>query len=145
VKWYFNQTWIGDSREFYYTVDDSKDTFTIKLVAESGIGGCKDSSTQMFVFTPINQLYIPDAFSPDTKGPDENNKFKVKGPAMREFEIEIFNKYGEKVFISNNMNEAWDGTYKSLDCMMGVYFYKIITTDYDGINRDYSGTLTLVR
>ena len=92
VKWYFNQTWIGDSREFYYTVDDSKDTFTIKLVAESGIGGCKDSSTQMFVFTPINQLYIPDAFSPDTKGPDENNKFKVKGPAMREFEIEIFKK-----------------------------------------------------
>jgi gliding motility-associated-like protein len=145
VKWYFNQTWIGDSREFYYTVDDSKDTFTIKLVAESGIGGCKDSSTQMFVFTPINQLYIPDAFSPDTKGPDENNKFKVKGPAMREFEIEIFNKYGEKVFVSNNMNEAWDGTYKSIDCMMGVYFYKIITTDYEGISRDYSGTLTLVR
>ena len=145
VNWYFNQTWIGNSREFYYTVDDSKDTFNIKLVAESGIGGCKDSSTQMFVFTPINQLYIPDAFSPDTKGPDENNKFKVKGPAMREFEIEIFNKYGEKVFISNNMNEAWDGTYKSIDCMMGVYFYKIITTDYDGINRDYSGTLTLVR
>jgi gliding motility-associated-like protein len=64
---------------------------------------------------------------------------------MREFEIEIFNKYGEKVFVSNNMNEAWDGTYKSIDCMMGVYFYKIITTDYEGISRDYSGTLTLVR
>ncbi len=145
VNWYFNQTWIGNNREFYYTVDDSKDTFTIKLVTESGIGGCKDSVTQQYVFTPINQLYIPDAFSPDAKGPDENNKFKVKGPAMRLFEIEIFNKYGEKVFMSNNMNEAWDGTYKAVDCMMGVYFYKIITTDYDGISRDYSGTITLVR
>jgi len=145
VNWYFNQTWIGNSREFYYTVDDSKDTFTIKLVAESGIGGCKDSFTQLYLFTPINQLYIPDAFSPDAKGPDENNKFKVKGPAMRLFEIEIYNKYGEKVFESNSMSEAWDGTYKSIDCMMGVYFYKIITTDYDGISRDYSGTITLVR
>ena len=145
VDWYFNQTWISNSREFYYTVDDSKDTFTIKMVAESGIGACKDSVTQLYVFTPINQLYIPDAFSPDAKGPDENNKFKVKGPAMRIFEIEIFNKYGEKVFVSNSMNEAWDGTYKAVDCMMGVYFYKIITTDYDGISRDYSGTITLVR
>ena len=145
VDWYFNQTWIGNSREFYYTVDDSKDTFTIKLVTESGIGGCKDSISQLYVFTPINQLYIPDAFSPDAKGPDENNKFKVKGPAMRLFELQIYNKYGEKVFESNNMNEAWDGTYKAVDCMMGVYFYKIITTDYDGISRDYSGTLTLVR
>ena len=145
VSWYFNQTWIGNSREFYYTVDDSKDSFTIKLVAESGVGNCKDSSSQLFVFIPINQLNIPDAFSPDTKGPDENNKFRVHGPAMREFEIEIFNKYGEKVFVSNSMNESWDGTYKNVDCMLGVYFYKIITTDYEGISRDYSGTLTLLR
>ncbi len=145
VNWYFNNNWISDSREFYYTADDGKDSFYIKLVATSNLGSCKDSSTHLFVFIPINQLYIPDAFSPDAKGPEENNKFRVQGPPMKQFEIEIFNKYGEKVFVSDTMDQAWDGTYKNQDCMQGVYFYKIITTDYEGINRDYSGTLTLIR
>lgn len=145
TNWYFNSSWIGESREFYYTADDSKDSFYIKLVVSSNIGSCKDSVNRFFVFIPINQLYIPDAFSPDAKGPDENNRFRVQGPEMRIFEIEIFNKYGEKVYVSNKMGDSWDGTYKMEDCSQGVYFYKIITTDYDGISRDYSGTVTLIR
>ena len=47
--------------------------------------------------------------------------------------------------MSTNMNEVWDGTYKNDNCMTGTYFYKIITTDYEGISRDYSGTITLIR
>jgi gliding motility-associated-like protein len=145
VNWYFNNTWISDSREFYYTADDSKDSFHIKLLAKSDLGGCKDSLSRLFVFIPINQLYIPDAFSPDAKGPEENNRFRIRGPEMRVFEIEIFNRFGEKVFVSDNMQISWDGTYRNEDCMPGVYFYKIISTDYEGISRDYSGTVTLIR
>lgn len=145
VNWYFNNTWISDSRAFYYTAEDSKDSFYIKLVAKSNLGGCTDSLSRLFVFIPINQLYIPDAFSPDAKGPDENNRFRIRGPEMRVFEIEIFNRFGEKVFVSDNMQISWDGTYRNEDCMPGVYFYKIISTDYEGVSRDYSGTVTLIR
>ena len=145
TNWYINNDYIGDSRELNYKVEEKRDTFFIKLLATSGKGDCKDSLTQMFVFIPINQLYIPNAFSPDSKGPNENNVFKVVGPIMRSFKIEIFNRYGEKVYISNDMNGAWDGYYKNQICMQGDYFYKIETTDLEGVDRDYSGTVTVIR
>lgn len=145
TNWYINNDYIGDTRELNYKVEEKRDTFWIKLVATSGKGDCKDSVNQMFVFIPINQLYIPNAFSPDAKGPNENNVFKVIGPPMRSFSIEIFNRYGEKVYISNDINAAWDGYYKNQICMQGDYFYKVETTDLEGVSRDYSGTVTVIR
>ncbi len=145
AKWYMNNQWISDDREFYYRVNETKDSFYIKLVAMSNKGGCSDSLSRLFVFIPNNQLYIPDAFSPDTKGPAENNVFKVIGPQMRIYEIEIYNRFGQKVYMSNDMNAAWDGTYMNQTCIQGVYFYKIVTTDFEGISRDYSGTVTVIR
>lgn len=145
INWYINNTWIGDSRELNFKVEEPKDKFTIKLIATSNKGGCVDSASQNFVFIPINQLYIPNAFSPDSKGPSENNSFKVVGPAMRYYKIEIFNKFGEKVYMSFDINASWDGTYKNQVCMQGDYFYKIETTDSEGVSRDYSGTVTILR
>ncbi|MEZ4804945.1 MAG: gliding motility-associated C-terminal domain-containing protein [Bacteroidia bacterium] len=145
VNWYFNDLWIGDQTDFYYQADDNRDSFYIKLVATGNEGSCKDSIKHLFVFIPINQLFIPDAFSPDSKGPEANNVFKVQGPPMKVFELEIYNRFGEKVFMTQNMDEAWDGKYKNVECALGVYFYKIISTDYEGISRDYSGTVTIIR
>ncbi|MCC6818291.1 MAG: gliding motility-associated C-terminal domain-containing protein, partial [Bacteroidia bacterium] len=145
VSWYLNNMWIGDSREMNIKIDEPKDTFEIKMIAISGKGDCMDSLSQQFVFIPINQLYIPNAFSPDSKGPTENNSFKVVGPPMRYFKIEIFNKYGEKVYMSEDMNASWDGLYKGQVCMQGDYFYKIETTDNEGVSRDYSGTVSVIR
>lgn len=145
ANWYLNGMWISDSREINLKIEDQKDTFNIKLVSTSGKGGCLDSMSQNFIFTPINQLYIPNAFSPDSKGPQENNSFKVIGPPMKYFKIEIFNRFGEKVYMSFDMNASWDGTYKNEICIQGDYFYKIETTDSEGISRDYSGTVTIIR
>lgn len=143
--WYLNNDSISGNKEVNYKIDIESDSFSIKLLAISNKLGCRDSMIQNFVFIPITQLFIPDAFSPDLKGPSENNSFKVYGPAMKVFNIEIFNKFGEKVFVSNNMDEEWDGTYKGEMCMNGVYFYKVVSEDFDGVSRDYSGTVTLIR
>ncbi len=144
-NWYLDNDWIGDRPEFNFKVETQKDTFYIKLVATSNKGGCADSTTQMYVFIPSNQLYVPNAFSPDSKGPNENNVFKVIGPQMKFYKIEIFNRYGEKVYMSTDMSAVWDGTYKNQLCIQGDYFYKIETTDSEGVSRDYSGTVTIIR
>lgn len=146
TQWYFNNQAIDQSRELYYNVaENTYDTFKIKLVNIEIAGGCSDSLEKTFVFNPLNQLYIPDAFSPDTKGPDENNEFRVKGPAMQYFYIEVFNKWGEVVFYSKDMNVSWDGNFGGKLAPQGVYFYKINSTDMSGMSRDYSGTITLIR
>ncbi|MDP2176869.1 MAG: gliding motility-associated C-terminal domain-containing protein [Bacteroidota bacterium] len=145
VKWLIDDSLISKDREFSIMLDKPIGTFNLKLIATSLKGSCTDSIQKKYYISSIQQLFIPDAFSPDTKGPDDNNVFRVYGPPMKKFEIEIFNRFGEKVYISNNQNESWDGTYKRQICMPGVYFYKIVTKDSDGIDRDYSGTVTLIR
>jgi gliding motility-associated-like protein len=146
TQWYFNNQAIDQNRELYYNVaDNTTDTFRIKLVNVASIGACADSIEKIFVFNPLNQLYIPDAFSPDTKGPDENNEFRIKGPAMQQFYIDVFNKWGEIVFYSKDMNVSWDGNFGGKLAPQGVYFYKINSTDMTGVSRDYSGTITLIR
>ncbi len=145
TNWYVNNEWIGDGKEIYHNVPTNKDTVWLKMKTKSNVSDCNDSITKYLVFTPINLLYVPDAFSPDMKGPDDNNVFKVKGPVMKYFYLQIFNKWGEIVFLTKDMNQGWDGISNTKPCQQGVYFYKINSTDLDGISRDYSGTLTLIR
>jgi gliding motility-associated-like protein len=64
---------------------------------------------------------------------------------MKKYNIEIFNRFGEKVFYSNDMTQVWDGSYNGKQAIQGVYFYKIETIDIEGFSRDYSGTVTLIR
>jgi gliding motility-associated-like protein len=145
VKWFIDDSLISKDREFSVLLNKPIGVFSLKLIATSLKGNCTDSLIKKYQILSIQQLFVPDAFSPDTKGPEDNNVFKVYGPQMKKFEIEIFNRFGEKVYISNNQNEYWDGTYKRQICMPGVYFYKIITKDSEGVDRDYSGTVTLIR
>ncbi len=145
IKWYQNDSFLTDADEFSFMAKTSQPFVEIKLVAETIKGGCKDSLSKIFEIVPIYQLFIPDGFSPDSKGPEENNCFKPLGSKMKKYEVEIFNRFGEKVFISSDQNSCWDGSFKGENCQQGVYFYKIITTDIEGNNRDYSGTVTLVR
>lgn len=145
TQWYVNNEWVGDGKEIYYNVPTNKDTVWLKMTTKSTTTACSDSVSKYLIFTPINLLYVPDAFSPDMKGPDDNNLFKVKGPAMKYFNLQIFNKWGEIVFLTKDMNQGWDGISNNKPCQQGVYFYKINSTDLDGISRDYSGTITLIR
>lgn len=146
ISWYYNDSLINDQdREFSFIVNKDVSDFKIKLIAESLKGACVDSVVKTYQFVPIYQLYIPDAFTPDSKGPDLNNVFKVFGPTMKKYNIEIFNRFGEKVFYSNDMTQVWDGTYNGKLAIQGVYFYKIETIDIEGFSRDYSGTVTLIR
>ena len=55
-------------------------------------------------------IYAPNAFSPDGDG--LNDFFKVSGQGIIDFEMEIFNRWGQMVFKSSNINEKWDGTFR---------------------------------
>ena len=89
-------------------------------------------------------LYIPNAFSPDGDG--NNDFFKVVSQGIKDFNIEIYNRWGQMVFKSNDLNNQWDGNFKDKPMPSGSYIYKIKTSDF-GTNNEYleSGTIALVR
>lgn len=94
-----------------------------------------------FDFDPI--LFIPDAFSPNAD--DVNDKFFVKGGALKSFEFAIYNRWGERLFEGDDINFTWDGTYKGVDQPQDVYMFYCNYTGFDGRKYSTKGTITLLR
>lgn len=94
-----------------------------------------------FNFEPI--LFIPDAFSPN--GDDLNELFNVKGGALKTFEFMIYNRWGEKLYESSDLNFNWDGKYKGVDQPQDVYMFYCRYTGFDGKLYSTKGTITLLR
>ena len=100
---------------------------------------------------PESQVYIPTAFSPNGDG--VNDVFKPSAIYIKNqtnnrlytFEMEIFDRWGNKLFLSNDINLGWDGTFQNTLCPNGVYLYKIRAVGLDGKVFDFKGTLHLIR
>jgi gliding motility-associated-like protein len=89
-------------------------------------------------------LYSPTAFSPDGDG--INDLFKVYGQGMSDFKIEIFNRWGQMIYKSFQLDEGWDGTFKGKNLPTGSYVYKIKTSEYSEDKKIVkTGTVALVR
>ncbi len=89
-------------------------------------------------------LVIPNVFTPNSDG--LNDVFKAGAIRnIASLNIMIFNRWGENIFQSNNLNFAWNGQYQSQQCSEGVYFWVIQYVDSNGNKHDLSGTVTLFR
>ncbi len=86
--------------------------------------GCSKSVTQEF--TAIGELFVPNAFTPDNDG--LNDHFFIVGHDLRYFEMTIFNRYGEVVFKSYDIEEPWDGSHQGKDHFVpnGIYNYQLV-------------------
>lgn len=88
-------------------------------------------------------VYIPNILLPN--GADGRNRvFTVYAEGMNYYQLQVYNRIGEKVFDSNNSTVGWDGMYKGKLAPPGVYSYVAIVTFLDGENRKYIGTVTVV-
>jgi gliding motility-associated-like protein len=68
-------------------------------------------------------LNVPNTITPDGDG--INDTFNAKGQNIYDYEMYIFNRWGEKIYVSTSMSNDWDGTYKTRDVQVDTYVYKI--------------------
>jgi gliding motility-associated-like protein len=118
--------------------------YTVTLYADNQYG-CSDSLTRTDYIT-VNErpiVFIPNVFSPNGDG--ANDKLQVFANTVKFYEFKIFNRWGEKVFESNNVNDSWDGSFKGKDCQPGVYSYHLSIVFDDNSNRSMKGTITLIK
>ena len=88
-------------------------------------------------------IHVPNTFTPDNNG--FNDLFFVKGGNINDFEILIFNRWGEVVFQSSDINEGWNGTYNGQKCPDGTYVWKITYEDTKYIRKELVGHVNLLR
>lgn len=95
------------------------------------------------VINPEFTFYIPNAFTPDGDG--INDTFFGQGTHIAEFNIMIFDRWGELLFTSDNLNAAWDGYYRGTESKPDVYVYRVKLRDDMGAYHSYEGHVTLVK
>ncbi|MFN4147248.1 MAG: PKD domain-containing protein [Runella sp.] len=72
--------------------------------------GCQIIDTARVVVRCEPRIFIPDAFSPNGDG--NNDLLEIFGDHLTDFEIKIFNRWGEVIYHSTDINQKWDGTYR---------------------------------
>lgn len=106
---------------------------------------CKGVYEKGYSIEPDVKIYVPTAFSPDTKGPEVNNRFKVTCSNAEYFDIVVVNKWGQMVYQSSSIEDSWDGKYMGEFCPVGIYVYYIRLYTRTGDFYEYKGSINLLR
>ncbi len=108
--------------------------------------GCMDSLTSCFVVNPLFTFYIPDAFSPNGDG--VNDVFLPKGSYIKNYEMYIFDRWGMKLFYSNDITVGWNGKSgggSGIVAQEDTYVYLINVTDSKNNKHTYNGKVNLIK
>ncbi|MCW5908676.1 MAG: choice-of-anchor L domain-containing protein [Chitinophagales bacterium] len=102
------------------------------------------TTASAIVFVEGNpEVFIPNTFTPNGDG--NNDVFKVYGEHIMMLEMDLFNRWGEKVCTFTSQYDGWDGTYKGLLQNPGVYVYNATITFLTGKKVQRMGSVTLMR
>lgn len=124
------------------TIEITQDQFYSVIVTD--VNGCSDTADVFVkVVEETNTVYIPNSFSPNNDG--LNDEFKITGKNINNVQTIIYGRLGDVIFESNDMNTGWDGIYKEKSMGPLVFIYLIRVTFNDGEVKKYKGTITLVK
>lgn len=117
---------------------DTTTTYTLTLTDENG---CVNSDNiTIFVYS---SFYVPNTFTPDGDG--KNDVFYAYGTRIVEFEMDIYNRWGEHLFHSDDINEGWDGVYNGSVVKTGTYVWKIFYEESDGKRNIIYGNVNVLK
>ena len=128
-------------------------TFEVELWVQN-IHGCADSTVRTVEITPVYDVTVPTAFTPNPNGPGgggwipgdlSNDVFYPFVRFVDEFRMRIFNRWGELIFESNDLSIGWDGWYRGQLSPQDVYVVQTWVRFLDGKEVQKLSDLTLFR
>lgn len=114
-----------------------------RIKAISNADAKTQSSSNIICLPYIPQLWIPTAFSPNDDG--LNDTFRILSTGITEMELQIFNRWGERICILNNANDGWDGKYKGEKVSAGEYIYVLKAKGTDQQKIYTTGSIMILR
>jgi gliding motility-associated-like protein len=88
-------------------------------------------------------VYLPTGFTPNNDG--ANDILYIRSNFITEVYLTIYDRWGEKLFETNDVKKGWDGTYKGKLLDQGVYGYYMTFTCNNGEQSFKKGNITLMR
>ncbi len=128
--------------EFSYTFTEQGTTY-VRFSADNESGTCPFETTVYKIFIGESKLEIPNAFSPGTS-PGVNDEWKVSYKSIVSYRCSIFNRWGKKLFESDDPSVGWNGMVGNKVVPPGVYFYVIKAVGADGVKYDKAGDINII-
>lgn len=117
---------------------------TTYVVTVTTDDGCTSTdSTIIIVEQPCTELFVPTIFSPNGDG--KNDVLCVYGSCVASIQFDIYNRWGERVFSTQDQSDCWDGIYKGKMLNTVTFAYKLKVTLTDGQEIEDAGNINLVR
>jgi gliding motility-associated-like protein len=147
---------VGQDTQYYDYLDNAGQKsgrfaylVEARMAANGPISGGMDSlssfSNEVLV-AQISRIYMPNAFTPNADGINDDfgpeNLFTEEDA---EFIFQIFNRWGQKIYESSNINDRWDGNVNGFPGPEGVYLYLVRYISEDGTVYEAKGPFTLLR
>lgn len=137
-------------------LDESTEASTVYTFSSGGsyivyvdvidTNGCFASDSTVITVLPEldSELVIPNCFTPNGDGFNDN--FKIKNVNISMFEIQIYNRWGGLVFTTDKIEPGWDGvSINNIISPEGTYFYILQAAGTDGEKYEKAGSVTLLR
>jgi gliding motility-associated-like protein len=125
-----------------YHVYDSTGIYLIELAVQN-IFGCVDTLRQTMEVRDDYAFWTPNAFSPNGDG--INEVFLPRGFNISNYSMSIYNRWGQRVFTTEKLEEGWDGKVDGIESKQDVYVFTIRFKDLFNKERSITGRVSLVR
>ena len=148
-----NYQWIADGADpsfsfiqnptFVYP--NEVENYDVTLIVENSYG-CMDTTTRIVRIQNEVILYAPNTFTPDGDELNQNWRVFIQGVDIYNFDLEIYNRWGEIIWESHDPDASWDGTYNGEIVKDGTYIWKIRAFDQENDNKyEFNGFVNVIR
>ncbi|MDG1334403.1 MAG: PKD domain-containing protein [Crocinitomicaceae bacterium] len=124
---------------------DAPGQYEVTLITENAFG-CIDSITRFVTIVNDVILYAPNTFTPDDDEFNQAWEFHISGIDIYDFNLRIFNRWGEVIWESNDPSVSWDGTYNGKLVQDGTYTWFMDCGDLQNDKRyTFTGHINVIR
>ncbi len=144
-EWTFATLGTSNNQNPYFIFPDTG-YYPIQLVVTNNFG-CTDTVNGAIIIDPIVVFYAPNAFTPNHNGLNDEFLVYAGGLDYSSFEMTIYDRWGERLFKSNDIYKGWNGRRNNEGevVQQDVYIWKVNFRDFQGVDRQYIGHVTIVK
>lgn len=129
--------------DFEYRLRDTSTVFVQQIVSHPS--GCRDTMLQSISLELVNGVKVPNAFTPNGDGVNDNWRPKGFWDGASGYQLRIWDRWGEMIFVTNDFDAAWDGTFEGKNSPGGGYLWDLSFVNSQGKVESFKGGVVLIR
>ncbi len=142
-EWSFGDGNFSNETSPYHTYGDTG-TYHVMLIIETE-HGCRDTAYADVKVNDFYTIYVPNAFTPDGDGINEEFKPVGYNISSENYTFLIFTRWGQLLFETYDFNQGWDGTFNGIPCWADSYVYYLQYMDMEGIIHEEYGVVNIIK